>query len=352
MNFVENYPVCDKCQYEQLLYCKKYNTECVSINLLNNTYTIPCEQCLANDSYVIAKNKNQSLITKKAIFHIPDLSILDNIILLIEQQQKFPDAFYPNRIIGEIYDAFPGAIWNGRTPLFGKEFLSMQKIAEIKDKMEKYNLSLNLTWNNHLIKDMYLYDSYSNAITELFNNGQHSITVASIELLYYLKEHYPNYTFYQSHILTEKQYEININDLFDIYVISKKYNNNWEKLDSLSEVEKGKVEFLCNDNCFPGCNKNIHYETANQHLLLNCSETFNHTPKCLIDKNFKFYNTKHWPTTINPEDIDIYLDKGFQHFKLSGRGDDKEILLYKICKYFVKPEFFEDIYFSILGGNK
>ena len=143
----------------------------VVVDLLNNTYTIPCEQCLVNDSYIVAKNEKQPLITKKAIFHIPDLSILDNIILLIEQQQKFPDAFYPNRIIGEIYDAFPGAIWNGRTPLFGKEFLSMKKITEIKDKMEKYNLSLNLTWNNHLIKDMYLYDSYSNAITELFNNG-------------------------------------------------------------------------------------------------------------------------------------------------------------------------------------
>lgn len=353
MNFIENYPVCDKCQYEKLLYCTKYNSECLSINLLNKTYSIPCEQCLINDSYILVQeNKDNNIIKQKAIFHIPDLSILDNIILLIEKQKEFPDAFYPNRIIGEIYDAFPGAIWNGRTPLFGKEFLSMQKISEIKNKIEQNNLSLNLTWNNHLVKDMYLYDSYSNAITELFNNGCHSITVASIELLYYLKEHYPNYTFYQSHILSEKQYDLNINDMFDMYVMSKKYNNNWDKLNNLNNSDKEKIEFLCNDICFPNCNKNIHYETVNQHLLLNCSETVNHTPKCLIDKNFKFYNAKRWPTTINPEDIDKYVDNGFYHFKLAGRGDDKEILLYKICKYFVKPEFFEDIYFSILGGNK
>lgn len=351
MNFLENYPVCDNCKYTQLLHCKKYNTKCISVNLQNNTHVIPCEQCLIDDSYVFSEKK-QYPITKQAIFHIPDVSILDNIIILMEYQKKFPDVFYPNRIVGEIYDAFPGAIWNGRTPLFGKEFLSIQQISEIKDKLEKNSLSLNLTWNNHLIKDMYLYDSYSNAITELFNNGQHSITVASIELLNYLKEHYPNYTFYQSHILSEKQYNLDINNIFDMYVISKKYNNNWEKLDTIAQKDRAKIEFLCNDNCFPQCNKNIHYETVNQHLLLNCYETIDHTPKCLIDKNFKFYNTKLWPTTINPEDIDKYLEKGFQHFKISGRGDDKEILLYKICKYFIKPDFFEDIYFSVLGGNK
>lgn len=82
---------------------------------------------------------------------------------------------------------------------------------------------------------------------------------------------------------------------------------------------------------------------------MNCcyESTVNAIP-CSIDQDFKFYNTKRWPHTINPKDIEKYLQNGFTHFKICSRGDSPEILLYKICKYLVKPEFFEDIYFSIL----
>ena len=34
----------------------------------------------------------------------------------------------------------------------------MQEINDIKNKLEDNNLSLNITCNNHLIKDNYLYD--------------------------------------------------------------------------------------------------------------------------------------------------------------------------------------------------
>lgn len=348
MNFIENYPVCDNCEYSKLLYCKKYAQECVSVNLLNSTHMIPCEDCLLTDAFLVKKDKKESNITKKALFHIPDLTILDNILILLEKKREFPDAFYPNREIVEIYDSFPGALWNGRNPMFNKSFLSMQEINEIKNKLEKNNISLNLTWNNHLVKENYLLDTYCNCITELFNNGLHSVTIASDDLLNYLKEHYPNYTFYQSHIKSERQFNLNLNDKYDIYVAPKSYNNNWEKLNTIELVDRNKIEFLCNDICFPTCNKSLHYETVNQHLLLNCNETCGHTYPCLIDHNFSFYNSKRWPTTINSEDIDKYLNNNFIHFKLSGRGEKKEILLYKICQYFVKPEFFEDIFFSLL----
>lgn len=349
MNFLESYPVCDNCEYAKLLYCQKYEKDCISINLSNSTHMIPCEECLLNDSFKNKENQNQlKKIQNKALFHIPDLSILDNILLLLEKKKQFPDAFYENREIIEIYDSFPGALWNGRNPMFNKEFLSIQDINSIKNKLESNNLSLNLTWNNHLIKDKYLYDTYSNCITELFNNGLHSITVASDELLTYLKEYYPNYTFYQSHIKSERQLNLELNNKYDIYVAPKSYNNNWEILDIIKKEDRNKIEFLCNDICFPSCSKNLHYETVNQHLILGCNETCDHTCPCLIDHNFSFYNTKRWPTTINPEDIDEYLDKNFIHFKLAGRGEQKEILLYKICKYFIKPNFFDDIYFSII----
>lgn len=352
MNFLENQPVCDNCEYSKLLYCNKYKKQCISIGLFNETHMVPCEDCLNIDSFKNKDNQNKQqdieTLENKALFHIPDLSILDNILLLLEKRKIFPDAFFPNREIIEIYDSFSGALWNGRNPMFNKQFLSMQEINKIKNKLEDNNISLNLTWNNHLIKNDYLLDTYSNCITELFNNGLHSVTIASDELLEYIKSHYPNYTFYQSHIKSERQFQLEINNNYDIYVAPKNYNNNWDLLNQIQETDKHKIEFLCNDICFPLCNKNLHYETVNQHLLLNCNETCGHTYPCLIDHNFSFYNTQKWPTTINPEDIDNYIKNGFIHFKLSGRGEKKEILLYKICKYFIKSEYFEDIYFSLL----
>lgn len=288
---------------------------------------------------------------KQALFRIPSIDILDNIILLLHYQQLFPYAFYPNRIISGIYDAFPGAIWNGRTPLFNKLFLSLQQINEIKEKLEKNNLSLSLTWNNHLLQEKHLYDTYSNNITELFANGQHSITVSSDLLFSYLKKNYPNYKFYQSHIKSEATQTINFDSNYDLIIASKNYNNNWNILNTIPINERSKIEFLCNDLCSPNCNKIKHYDTVNEHLLLNCYESKKFTNKCPIqDTFFKFYNMSQWSTTIRPNDIDIYVENNFLHFKLAGRGDDKNILLYKICQYLVKPEYFSDIYFAIIGG--
>jgi len=55
---------------------------------------------------------------------------------------------------------------------------------------------MNLTWNNHLVSGTDVYDRFCNAITKVFHNGKHSITVASPELFNYLKEKYPNFTYY------------------------------------------------------------------------------------------------------------------------------------------------------------
>jgi hypothetical protein len=111
-------------------------------------------------------------------------------------KDKYPQAFFENHKIYEIYGAFNGCSWNGRTPLFKKSFLSLQEINDIKQKAELHNIAINLTWNNHLIEEKDLNDRYCNIITELFHNGKHSITVASPILFNYLKEKYPNFTYY------------------------------------------------------------------------------------------------------------------------------------------------------------
>lgn len=128
MNLINNSPVCENCAYSKLLFCKKYNKQCLSFIFDKKRYQIPCEECLENNSYIYnekSNNKNNIEFKRKAILHIPGIEIINNIILLLDKKAEFPNAFFENRTIGEIYGAFPGTIWNGRTPLFNEPFLSI-----------------------------------------------------------------------------------------------------------------------------------------------------------------------------------------------------------------------------------
>ena len=182
---------------------------------------VRCLQCLENDSYSDSENniillQDNIIKNKIAFFHIPGTNIIDNIIILLDLQHKFPYAFYENRQIVEIYGAFSGCMWNGRTPLFEK-FLSIQEINIIKNKVESLNLSLNLTWNNNQITESDLTDKYCNLITELFHNNRHAITISSPILFNYLKTNYPNFLYYQSII----QNENNLNFFKKVLAFSK-----------------------------------------------------------------------------------------------------------------------------------
>lgn len=350
-----NLPICDGCSFAEGFYCKKFSQECLTFNEDETAHQIPCLQCLDQDSYQAQEVKPQGVFDsssfEKAYFHIPDFSILNTAIHIQTLQNKYPYVFYPNRVILEVYDAFPGCYWNGRSTLFGKPFLSIQEINEIKEKAEQHEIGINLTWNNHLIKTEDLNDRFCNIITELFHNSQHSITVSSKELYQYLKEHYPNFNYYQSVIATSFNNEVDLSQDFDMYLAPITYNNNEEKLSSIPISKRSTIEFLCNDNCFPLCKKNEHYGIVNYCLKNFARESCIFKHECPIDDKFSFYNTKHWPTTINPIDIDFYLEQGYSHFKLAGRGEQFPILLNRVLKYFVKPEFFDDIYFQLLGGD-
>lgn len=347
-------PICDNCKFESTLYCQKYQKECISFVDNKAPHQICCLECIDNDGYVEKNNAIQTYesINKKAQLHIPSFEIIPYIELLLNEKQLFPYAFYEDREINELYDAFPGSIWNGRSELFGKPFLSIQDIIALQDRVEKINLHLNLTWNNHLIDENDINDKYCNIVTEILHNGKHSITVASPILYKYLKEHYPNFCYYKSVIAANnKEYYLDkLNDDYDIYLLPPSCNKNYKFLNQIPEENRSKIEFLCDDACFPNCNKANHYAIVN-YCFKNYSYQLdvNNDFECPIDWRFARYNTKRWPTTINPEDINYYLKQGFVHFKIAGRGNDVIFLYYKICKYLVKPEYFDDIFFHGLN---
>ena len=87
-------------------------------------------------------------------FHVPGPENIEIFTTLIKMKEKYPEAFYKNRQIVEIYGAFPGAIWNGRTPNFQGMVFSVERLEAMRKTIEDLGISLNLTWNNNLITEI------------------------------------------------------------------------------------------------------------------------------------------------------------------------------------------------------
>lgn len=343
MKIVKGYPVCAGCKYSSLHKCTKFNEPCPSFCFGTDRYQTCCLSCLNEDSYEfgIPEKVNEDKLT--ACFHVPGPENFKTFKSIIKMQEYYPEAFYPNRKITEIYGAFSGAIWNGRTPNFDCPCLTIQQIDQIRKDIEELGLSLNLTWNNHLVSGTDVYDRFCNAITEIFHNGKHSITVASPELFNYLKEKYPNFTYYQSVISTTcDKHFVKKDERYDMYLMNRNLNNNWDELLQVPVEERGKIEFLCNDICTPICNRMGHYNIVNA-CLLNRSDESCLGLYCTVDHDFSWYNAKTWPMTIKPEDIDKYIENGFCHFKLCSRGDAFWVIALKMARYLALPEYVDDV---------
>lgn len=306
---------------------------------------VPCSICLDQNGYEynnLSVNKSASLLPM-AYFHVPGPENMAIFTTLIKMQEKYPHAFYENRKIVEVYGSFCGATWNGRTPNFKDKIYSVEQLDQIREEIEELGIKLNLTWNNTAIKDTDVYDRLCNAITKVFHNGRHAITVASPILFNYLKEKYPNYTYYQSVIAVEKDAHFNKKDeRYDMFLINRHLNNNWEELLKIPLQERYRYEFLCNDACTPICDRSIHQTIGNASLIDRKMNQVGMEYLCTLDHDFLIYNADKWPITIKSEDIDTYLDNGYQHFKLCSRGDPVFTLAFKTIRYLVKPEYWGD----------
>ena len=340
--------VCNGCKYSTLLFCEKYKVDCLSMRVTNQRIQVPCAQCAEENGY--EKQTEEILKDKKepvALFRVPEFNMFQMYCAMKRAQEWYPEAFYDGYVISEIYDAFPGCIWNGRTANFGGEIWDRPSIENFRDDVEAQGWTVNLTWNNHLVKGTDVYDRYCNMITDVFHNGKHAITVSSPDLFEYLRNKYPNFRYYQSVIQTEKDNQfVKKADGYEVWLWNRHLNNNWDELLKVPMEDRDKIEFLCNDACTPICNRMKHYNRIDQGILdrINMDDWCNGMDMCTIDHDFMVFNGLRWGTNINYLQIPKYVENGFKRFKLCSRGDDPILCLHKNLKYFVKPQFFDDIF--------
>ena len=180
-----------------------------------------------------------------------------------------------------------------------------------------------------------------NKETKVKKNG---IIVYSDLLLEYLKKNYPGLYFVSSttKVLTDfEQFlnEVNRKD-FQYVVPDFRLNKSFDKLNTLSQMQKDKVEFLCNECCWFGCKdrKRCYEAVSRKNLGENFLEHYCTAPN--INHGYRFSKAMTNPGFIGIDAIqNIYLPMGFSNFKIEGRSLGSALILEFLLYYMTKPEY-------------
>lgn len=279
---------------------------------------------------------------KKAYYHLPGLfEFYELYQVFLPLFREHRDWFYDWCEIGSIYGAPADCLWGGGRAGFGE-----QEPREVLDLMREYGISARLTFSNSLLRKEHLSDKKCNALCALFErNGavQNGVIIHSDLLLAYLKKTYPGLYFVSSttKVLTDFQEchkEIRRED-FRYVVPDFRLNKARDKWDTLSQAEKDKVEFLCNECCRPGCkDRKQCYEAVSRK---NLGEDVEHNcPAPNAAEGYRFSKAMKNPAFISIDDIRTrYLPMGFSQFKIEGRSLGSALILEFLLYYMTKPEY-------------
>lgn len=286
-------------------------------------------------------NDNQKKIAK---FHLPGLfefyELYKEFLPLVCEEHR--EYLYDLVEIASIYGAPGDSLWGGGRACFGED-----NAAEVLDLLKKYNISARLTFSNSLLKEEHLVDKNCNKLCKLFesyNGIKNGVIVHSDLLLDYLQHNYPDLYFVSSTTKVQTLFKDFDNELkreeFSYVVPDFRLNKQFDELNSLDQVQKDKVEFLCNECCFVGCkDRKACYENVSMKILgVDCPEHICNAPGG--NDGYSFSKAMSNPMFIGLNDIkEIYLPYGFSNFKLEGRGLGSAIVFEMLLYYLVKPEY-------------
>ena len=276
-----------------------------------------------------------------AHYHLPGLfefyELYRAFLPLFREHREY---FYDWCDIGSIYGAPADCIWGGGRVGFGDA--DPQKVLAL---MQEYGISARLTFSNSLLREEHLSDKQCNRLCALFNEtGGNGVIVHSDLLLKFLKKNYPNLYFVSSttKVLTDFRRfldEVNRED-FRYVVPDFRLNKAFDKLNTLTNTQKDKVEFLCNECCWFGCTdrKKCYENVSRKNLGENCGD--HHCTAPGGNEGYRFSKAMTNPGFIGVEEIqNSYLPMGFSNFKIEGRGLGSALILEFLLYYMTKPEY-------------
>ena len=278
-----------------------------------------------------------------AYYHLPGLfEFYELYQVFLPLYREHREYFYDWCEIGSIYGAPADCLWGGGRAGFGDA-----NPEDVLALMEEYGISARLTFSNSLLTEQHLSDKKCNALCAFFEKSEgvsNGVIVHSDLLLQYLKTNYPELYLVSSttKVLTrfsQLSEELKGED-FRYVVPDFRLNKELEKLDTLSQPLKDKVEFLCNECCWFGCkDRKACYEAVSRK---NLGERFpeHHCTAPDATEGYRFSKAMKNPGFIGVCDIqNIYLPMGFSNFKIEGRGLGSALVLEFLLYYMTKPEY-------------
>lgn len=278
-----------------------------------------------------------------AYYHLPGLfefyELYKAFLPLFREHREY---FYEWCDIGSVYGAPSDCIWGGGRVGFGDS-----NPNDVLAIMQEYNISSRLTFSNSLLKEEHLSDKKCNALCSLFGESEgvrNGVIIHSELLLDYLKANYPEFYFVSSttKVLTDFKQFVSETERDDfLYVVPDfRLNKRFNDLDRLSEAQKDKTEFLCNECCYIGCmdRKRCYENVSRKNLGEICPDHRCTAPDA--GGGYRFSKAMKNPAFIGINDIrSIYLPMGFRNFKIEGRGLGSALILEFLLYYMTKPEY-------------
>ena len=214
-----------------------------------------------------------------ARYHLPGLfEFYELYKVFLPLWRMHRDWFYDWCDIGSIYGAPADCLWGGGRAGFGEA-----DAADVLALMNEYGISSRLTFSNSLLKAEHLADKKCNDLCKMFstvcqgpvvealettcvNNG---VIVHSDLLAEYLRQNYPQLYLVSSttKVLTDfSDFEAELNRPdFEYVVPDFRLNKEFSRLAALTQIQKDKVEFLCNECCDFSCkNRRRCYENVSR----------------------------------------------------------------------------------------
>ena len=280
-------------------------------------------------------------VGKIAYYHLPGLfefyEFYREFLPLFREHREY---FYDWCDIGSIYGAPADCLWGGGRAGFGDA-----DAVEVLALMREYGISARLTFSNSLLTEEHLSDKKCNQLCALFEIPRRNGVIVYSDLLAdYLKKNYPSLYLVSSttKVLTDFGQllaEVNRDD-FRYVVPDFRLNKSFDKWSTMSQAQKGKVEFLCNECCFFGCkDRKLCYEVVSRKNLGEADTDFRCGAPGMAE-GYRFSKAMENPGFIGIEDIkNTYLPMGFSNFKIEGRGLGSALILEFLLYYMTKPEY-------------
>lgn len=275
-----------------------------------------------------------------AHYHLPGLfEFYDLYKLFLPLFYEHRDYFYDWCDIGSIYGAPADCIWGG-----GRVGSGEQDPREVLALTQTYGISARLTFSNSLLREEHLADPRCNALCRLFSETVgNGVILHSDLLLDYLKRTYPKLYFVSSttKVLTDFDQCRQEAERADFrYVVPDfRLNKAFDRLQALPDRLKDKLEFLCNECCWPGCrDRKACYEAVSRKNLGESGPEH----RCAAPEaqgGYRFSKAMENPAFIGIHDIQhTYLPMGFSNFKIEGRELGSALILEFLLYYMTKPE--------------